>query len=722
MTAFLAITDRSPLISLRKAICFAAASAWMVSSIQAETGDDYLADQSQSTAMINFRTAPVPAGESARKLAAVIDEAAGEKPLTLSLDGGKLLVFPKAGCYSFSRNGRTADFLRLWVNDAEPLRGAKVIQQDERHLVMGNTADGLEVRILFSLTDAGALEVRPAIRNPGSAAIPLRQLVTARGSYAKSFAAEDLKKIRYFREHYNIWSSHHPGHFELKERDIHSFYLGVLFSPEKGRSLTFAYTPNILWTSCVQAEGQPQALMAYTDFGKNPFNMTPGRKESFDILSISFNDGLVDALLDYGKQFKPRQPVNHEKMMADSGWNSWEFFKPSISEKNLTPVMATLSKLQRETGLFPSFIVDAGYYESYGKWVGSRTKFPNGMAAFAKQISAAGLRPGIWLSPAWVSPDVVKETGLPTFPHPNEAEKKTRIFDPSDPKANDYFLNQVKDLASAGYTYFKTDFLHTAYRIDRDYATSDYAPERVLRDYYQKIRDTIGKDAYWLACGSVPIPVVGICDASRTGPDVAANWERTRDGIETKLTPRFWMHGNLWWADDDFLVVAGEYTKPGQPIHGMKSKGTTKATGFTKIEAQTWANYLVVTGGMITWSDDPNTISDEGIQIVKNAFAHGSGNMGIPLDFEKTTMPAKWLRRESDRIYVGLFNWSDKQVTLTVSSKEISEIEGNKSGVDVLMNRPFAVKDGRMEVVLEPRASVCVEIKTSTRGSASAAK
>lgn len=704
------ITSAS-ITSHRRAIVLTIAAAFVISPLKAESGDDYLTDQAQSTAMLNFRTASAPAGESTRPIAAVMAEAAREKPVILSRNGGKLSIFPEAGCYSFSRHGCAAEFLRLWVNDAEPLRGAGIIRQDERHLVMGNTADGLDVRITFSITEAGALKVQPAIRNPGRTAIPLRQLVTARGSYAKSFAPEDLKKIRYFREHYNIWSSHHPGHFELKQRVIQSFYLGVLFAPEKDKALTFGYAPDVLWTSCVQADGKAQAIMAYTDFGKNPFDMTPGREETFDALTISFNDGLVDSLLDYGKQFKPRHPVNHDRMIADSGWNSWEFFKPSITEEKLAPVMATLSKLQKETGLFPSFVVDAGYYDSYGKWVGSPTKFPKGMADYAKQITAAGLRPGIWLSPAWVSPEVVKETGLPTFPHPNENEKKTRIFDPSDPKANDYFLNQVKDLADAGYTYFKTDFLHTAYRIDRDYATSDYAPERVLRDYYQKIRDTIGKDTYWLACGSVPIPVVGICDASRTGPDISANWERLHQSIETKLSPRFWMHGNLWWADADFLIVAGEYTKPGQPIHGMKSKGTTKDTGFTKTEAQTWANYLVVTGGMITWSDDPNTISAEGIQIVKNAIKHGSGNMGVPLDYEKTTMPAKWVRREKDRIYVGLFNWGDRPITLSVSRNEIPELAGNKKGIEVLMNRPFALKEGRLEIALEPRASVCVEVK-----------
>jgi len=145
----------------------------------------------------------------------------------------------------------------------------------------------------------------------------------------------------------------------------------------------------------------------------------------------------------------------------------------------------------------------------------------------------------------------------------------------------------------------------------------------------------------------------------------------------------------------------------------MKSKGTSKEGGFTKIEARTWANYLIATGGMVNWSDDPNTISDEGYQIVKKTFEHGSGNMGIPLDYEKTTLPAKWVRREKDRIYVSLFNWGDKRIKITVTGDEVPELKNGTTGADVLTGQVFDVKSNRLEADLEPHASVCVEIKTT---------
>lgn len=655
----------------------------------------------------------IPAGEATRTIAIINQEISLETPVTIANKYGELAIYLKAGCYNFKKNDLSTDLLRVWVNDTEPLRGARIIKQTPTQLIVENTINGLQTQLIFNVSTNGELTIKPILHNQSNTAIPLRQLITARGSYRKTFSENNLDSLKFFREDFFIWGGENPGHYRLQNKTIQSFYLGILFAPNKNKALTLAYNPNILWSSCVQANGKNQTIMAYTEFGKNPFNMTPGRKEAFDELVISFDKGLVNALLNYGTKFKPHQAINRKNMVANNGWNSWEYFKGSINEDTLKYVLDTMSLLQKTTGLFNSIVIDGGYSRYFGKWEGDPKKFPNGMGNSAKVIKKYNFKPGIWLTPSFVSPEIVKETGLPSFAHPFNKSNPVRIFDPSDKKSNDYFLKQIGSFADAGYSYFKTDFLGTAYRIDRDYGSSDYAPERVLREYYQKIRNTIGQNTYWLACGSVPIPLVGLVDASRIGPDVAANWERSRNGIETKLIPRFWMHGNLFWADGDFLVVAGEgYTKKNQPIHGVvASKTTDKASGYTKDEAKTWCNFLIITGGMLTWSDNPATISEEGLDVVKRAFKHGTGNMGIPLDYENTSMPVKWVRTEKDRIYIGLFNWGNTANKVVVDSKAIPELRNAKSGVDVLTNQIFEVVSERIEVSLQPRSSVCIEIK-----------
>jgi alpha-galactosidase len=52
--------------------------------------------------------------------------------------------------------------------------------------------------------------------------------------------------------------------------------------------------------------------------------------------------------------------------------------------------------------------------------------------------------------------------------------------------------------------------------------------EAAYRDALRVMRDALG-DAYLLACGAPVVPSVGLCDALRVGPDVAAAWDVPRD-------------------------------------------------------------------------------------------------------------------------------------------------------------------------------------------------
>ena len=55
--------------------------------------------------------------------------------------------------------------------------------------------------------------------------------------------------------------------------------------------------------------------------------------------------------------------------------------------------------------------------------------------------------------------------------------------------------------------------------------------EAAYRVGLQAMRDAMGAEAYFLACGAPIIPSLGLCDALRMGPDVAAEWESRRDAV-----------------------------------------------------------------------------------------------------------------------------------------------------------------------------------------------
>lgn len=106
---------------------------------------------------------------------------------------------------------------------------------------------------------------------------------------------------------------------------------------------------------------------------------------------------------------------NYRRLMADEGlaapaapaaafapiWCAWGY------ERNFTlaEVEGTLDKA-RDLGL-EWVVLDDGWQTSEGDWHIDRQKFPLGeadMAAFAKRVTAAGMKPRLWLSPLAVKP------------------------------------------------------------------------------------------------------------------------------------------------------------------------------------------------------------------------------------------------------------------------------------------------------------------------------
>jgi len=80
-----------------------------------------------------------------------------------------------------------------------------------------------------------------------------------------------------------------------------------------------------------------------------------------------------------------------------------------------------------------------------------------------------------------------------------------------------------------GFRYLKLDFLYAGALPGVRH--KNLPREQAYRDALQVMREAMGDDAYFLACGAPIIPSLGLCDALRIGPDVAAKWESRRDAM-----------------------------------------------------------------------------------------------------------------------------------------------------------------------------------------------
>ena len=256
-------------------------------------------------------------------------------------------------------------------------------------------------------------------------------------------------------------------------------------------------------------------------------------------------------------------------------WCSWYSLYNTVNE----PVM---DKVIRGLGDLPFDVIqlDDGWQISLGEWDANK-KFPSGMAALAKKIHATGRKAGLWLAP-FVTPRNSKfarnhsdwilreESGTPVHAGIGWSGELSAL-DSSHPEVQKWLGETIRKVIGWGFSYLKLDFLYAAAVPGKH--KRDIPRETAYREAMQVIRDAAGKDAYLLACGAPILPILGICDGIRVGPDVAPFWlskplsvwvnnpnhPGTQNGIRTSLH-RLWLK-DLIHIDPDVVYFRSRHNQ-----------------------------------------------------------------------------------------------------------------------------------------------------------------
>ena len=130
-----------------------------------------------------------------------------------------------------------------------------------------------------------------------------------------------------------------------------------------------------------------------------------------------------------------------------------------------------------------------------------------------------------------------------------------------------------------GLDYLKLDFLYAGALPGKRQV--DMPREATYRQGLGVLREAMGLDAYFLACGAPIIPSLGLCDALRMGPDVAGQWENYRDatrlynlttpGVKNAIRTtvnRLWLK-SLVATDPDVAYFRSQYTSMTDEQKGM---------------------------------------------------------------------------------------------------------------------------------------------------------
>jgi alpha-galactosidase len=214
-------------------------------------------------------------------------------------------------------------------------------------------------------------------------------------------------------------------------------------------------------------------------------------------------------------------------------WCSWYSLYNTINQSGLDRIINDLGDLP-----FDVIQVDDGWQKAIGDW-GTNNKFPEGISIVAEKIKATGRQAGLWLAPLiavkssrlfkenpdWFLKDIEARYVSAGF---NWAEPLYAL-DTTHPEVLDWLAALMRQVRAWGFNYLKLDFLYAGALPGIRH--NNMPRESAYRHGIKVLRDAMGEDAYFLACGAPIIPSIGLCDAIRIGPDVADIWERYRDAV-----------------------------------------------------------------------------------------------------------------------------------------------------------------------------------------------
>jgi alpha-galactosidase len=256
-------------------------------------------------------------------------------------------------------------------------------------------------------------------------------------------------------------------------------------------------------------------------------------------------------------------------------WCSWYSLYNTINEQVIDQVLHGLDGLP-----FDVIQIDDGWQISLGEWEANK-KFPSGMKTSADKIRATGRKAGVWLSPFIISHNSIfarehqdwllyNEKGTPVYAGIGWSGGLNAL-DSSHPDVLEWLDKTIRKVVNWGFTYLKLDFLYAAAL--PGLRKRDIPRESAYRQAMQVIRNAAGRDTYILACGAPILPILGICDGIRIGPDVAPFWQSKplsvwlnnpnhpglKNGIRTSLH-RLWLK-NLINIDPDVVYFRSRHNQ-----------------------------------------------------------------------------------------------------------------------------------------------------------------
>lgn len=347
---------------------------------------------------------------------------------------------------------------------------------------------------------------------------------------------------------------------------------------------------------------------------------------------------------------------------------TWYYYGLTVTYQD---VISNLREIEKRKLPFDVYQVDEGWEITLGEWSPNK-KFPKSMKTVADEIRAAGLTAGIWTSPfiahatasvwkehpEWMLRD--KNGNAYDFPMNDTVYK---VFDITNPATWEYFTRLYHRLTfDWGYTYHKLDFTRAAVI----YEDGDFYDKTITlpQAYYRAvaaIRKGMGEDSFFLMCGGLYDPIIGLVDGQRMGSDVLSMWvsDVNRDGKAQPFTIkqnllRFYM--NEWWGNDPDALMVRRRTEMDRGLRltlGLLSDEEVKTTTVNQY----------VGGGLMCSTEPLMEIDEERLSQLKHVLPIVDTKTRVRDLFHCGRFPEEVLVDVTEHSWRNLvqFNWQDQQ-------------------------------------------------------------
>jgi len=255
-------------------------------------------------------------------------------------------------------------------------------------------------------------------------------------------------------------------------------------------------------------------------------------------------------------------------------------------------------------------VVDDSNEMPYGDWDNRTLAMPKGFQRSAGLINNAGIKAGIWYPPFWVStksrlfqehPELLcrnedgqvavgKKADIPEVMYGNYLS----FLDASNPAAETLMESTARAWRDRGFRYVMTDFMYWgAWKQKRSDPTMTAVETYVCG--LQAMRRGYGLDTYWLHCGALLGPAMGLCDGMRISGDSHG------DGIFSyEAAAARWFYNWRVWLNDPDAIVCRRY-------------GESKGVEWGRC----WMSWMALAGNVLTYGDTFDDLPSEFVDVYR---------------------------------------------------------------------------------------------------------